>query len=220
MEITYLGHSAFKLRGKKTTLVTDPYASSVGFDMPKVSADIISVSHQHEDHNAIKKVNGSSRTQEPYVITAPGEYEVSGVGVFGWQTYHDSVSGEERGKNTVYVIHIDGLRICHLGDLGHTLSDSQIQQIGEVDILLIPVGGHYTIDAKQAVEVIKELQPSIVIPMHYQTPKHDSKIFAQVAPLAPFLTEMGVEEKIEAKDKLVINFTDLPEETTVEVLKN
>lgn len=220
MDITYLGHSAFKLRGKIATVVTDPYSSTVGFDLPKVSADIVTISHQHDDHNAFEKISGTSRRPEPYVIQAPGEYEVSGVGVFGWQTYHDDKEGKERGKNTIYIIHLDGLRICHLGDLGHVLSESQIHQIGEIDVLLIPVGGFYTINAKQAVEVVKSLQPSLVVPMHFQTPKHNSELFAQVAPVTLFLTEMGIEEPLEAQEKLVITPADLPEETVVNLLQS
>jgi L-ascorbate metabolism protein UlaG (beta-lactamase superfamily) len=219
MDITYLGHSAFKLRGKIASVVTDPYTSVVGFDLPKVSADIVTVSHQHEDHNASTKVSGTSRRPEPYVIQAPGEYEVCGVGVFGWQTFHDDKEGKERGKNTVYIIHLDGLKICHLGDLGHALSESQIHQIGEINVLLIPVGGFYTINAKQAVEVTKALQPSIVIPMHYQTPKHNSEAFAQVAPVTQFLTEMGIEEPLESQEKLTLTPSDLPEETVVTLLQ-
>lgn len=220
MDITYLGHSAFKLRGKIATVVTDPYSSTVGFDLPKVSADIVTISHQHDDHNAFEKISGTSRRPEPYVIQAPGEYEVSGVGVFGWQTYHDDKEGKERGKNTIYIIHLDGLRICHLGDLGHVLSESQIHQIGEIDVLLIPVGGFYTINAKQAVEVVKSLQPSIVVPMHFQTPKHNSDRFAQVAPVTQFLTEMGIEEPLETQEKLVLTPSDLPEETVVNLLQS
>lgn len=220
MDITYLGHSAFKLRGKIATVVTDPYSSTVGFDLPKVSADIVTISHQHDDHNAFEKIGGTSRRPEPYVIQAPGEYEVSGVGVFGWQTFHDDKEGKERGKNTIYIIHLDGLRICHLGDLGHVLSESQIHQIGEIDVLLIPVGGFYTINAKQAVEVVKSLQPSIVVPMHFQTPKHNSELFAQVASVTQFLTEMGIEEPLETQEKLVLTPSDLPEETVVNLLQS
>ncbi len=218
MDITYLGHSAFKLRGKIATVIADPFGSSVGFDMPKSSADMVTVSHQHEDHNAIEKVSGTARRPQPYLIQAPGEYEVNGVGVFGWQTFHDDQEGALRGKNTIYIIHLDGLKICHLGDLGHILSEAQVHQIGEIDVLLIPVGGFYTINAKQAVAVIKELQPSIVVPMHYQTPKHNKETFNQVAPVSQFLTEMGLEESIEMQEKLVLTAAELPEETVVSVL--
>lgn len=219
MDISYLGHSSFKLRGKIATVITDPYAPSVGFDMPKSSADIVTVSHQHEDHNAIEKVSGTTRRLQPYLIQAPGEYEVSGVGVFGWQTFHDDQEGKQRGKNTIYIIHLDGLKICHLGDLGHILTEAHVHQIGEIDVLLVPVGGFYTINAKQAVAVIKELQPSIVVPMHYQTPKHNKETFKDVAPVSQFLTEMGLEESIETQEKLVLTAADLPEETVVSVLQ-
>ena len=123
MEITYLGHSAFKIKGKSATIVTDPYDKGVGFTMPKVSADIVTLSHKHEDHSAANKVSGTARRDEPYVIEAPGEYEVNGIGVFGWGSFHDDKKGEERGKNTIYTYMVDGIRLGHLGDLGHEIDD-------------------------------------------------------------------------------------------------
>jgi len=220
MDISYLGHSSFKLKGKNAAVITDPYdKSSTGFSMPSSSADIVTISHDHKDHNAASSISGTARRPQPYIINAPGEYEVSGVGVFGWRTYHDDKKGEERGKNTLYSIHMDGFRIVHLGDLGHMLSEEEAENIGEVDILMVPVGGHYTIDAATAVKIITMLQPSIVIPMHYKTASHNPEIFAEISELDSFIKEMGL-EGIEAQDKLKITETDLPEEVEVVVLKS
>lgn len=218
MDITYLGHSAFKLRGKEATVVTDPYDKKmVGFAMPTVSADVITVSHNHADHNAVSQVTGTARRKEPYVITAPGEYEASGVGVFGWGSYHDSSSGSERGKNTIYSIIVDGVRVVHLGDLGEVVTDEQVDGLGEVDVLLLPVGGVYTIDAKQAVAVIEKLSPSIVIPMHYRTPEHSAQ-FADLAEVGDFLQLMGV-TGMEPQEKLKVNAEALPEQTEIVLMK-
>ena len=218
MHITYLGHSAFKLRGKLATVVTDPYGKSIGWTMKKQSADIVTISHQHEDHNAADRIEGTSRRPDPYVISAPGEYEISEVGVFGWSSYHDAKDGEDRGRNTIYNIHMEGVRIAHLGDLGHILSDELVENVGEVDVLLVPVGGIYTVDAEQAGDVVNQLQPSIVIPMHYKTDNHDQKVFGKMDGVEVFLKEMGI-EGIEARDKISVSENDLPEITEVVVLK-
>jgi L-ascorbate metabolism protein UlaG (beta-lactamase superfamily) len=219
MDITYLGHSCFKLRGKNSTVITDPYPDSIGLKLPSMSADIVTVSHtQHDDHDAIDKVSGTARRQDPFVISAPGEYEIGGVSVFSVNTYHDNKQGEDRGKNTAYLIHIDDVRIAHLGDLGHELSDKQVEELGEVDVLLCPVGGVYTIDAKEAVKVINSIQPGIVIPMHFKTKDHKQNVFGKIAPLSDFLTEIGASE-VEPQDKLTVSSTSLPEETEVVVLK-
>lgn len=218
MDITYLGHSAFKLRGKDATVVTDPFdKKAVGFAMSAVSADVITVSHNHPDHNAVAQVSGTARRKEPYIISAPGEYEASGIGVFGWGSYHDSFQGKERGKNTIYSIIVDGVRVVHLGDLGEIVTDNQVDGLGEVDVLLLPVGGFYTIDAKQAVAVMEKLSPSIVIPMHYRTPEHN-ETFAQMAGVEDFLQLMGV-AGIETQDKLKVTADSLPEQATVVLLK-
>jgi L-ascorbate metabolism protein UlaG (beta-lactamase superfamily) len=216
MEITYLGHSAFKLKGKDGTVVTDPFADSIGLSLPSISADIITVSHQHDDHNAVKKMNGTARRSEPFIVEYPGEYEVGGISVFGVQTFHDDKQGQDRGVNTVYTIVIDDIRICHLGDLGHELSASQLEQIGVVDVLLCPVGGHFTIDSKKAVTVIQSIEPSYIIPMHFQTSKH-SETFAEVQPLEVFLKEYGIQPV--AQPKLVVEKLKLPEETELVVLE-
>lgn len=215
MEITYLGHSAFKLKGKNGTVVTDPFGDKVGLSFPNVSADIITVSHQHGDHNAVERIKGTARRAEPFVVAYPGEYEVGGISIFGVKTFHDGAKGEERGVNTVFTIVIDELRICHLGDLGHELTASQVDEIGIVDVLICPVGGHFTIDPKQAVNTVQQIEPSYVIPMHYKTDKH-TEGFAEVQPLEAFLKEYGVHPT--PQPKLVVEKLKLPEETELVVL--
>jgi len=217
MIITYHGHSSFKLKGKDGSVVTDPFHSYVGFDFPKASADIITISHDHEDHNQVGRVGKTVRRDKPFIITTPGEYEVGGISVFGVKTFHDQIEGAERGTNIVFTILLDDLRVCHLGDLGHELSPEQITKIGSVDVLLCPVGGVFTIDPKTAVKTIKALEPSIVIPMHYKTSAHDEKVFGEMSTLEEFLKEYGVE--VEAEEKLNVDKSRLPEETEVVVLR-
>lgn len=213
MTITYHGHSTFKLKGKRGTVVTDPYNKSVGFELPTMSADIVTVSHEHDDHNNADAVRGTSRRDQPFVIRKPGEYEVGGISVFGVGAYHDSHKGEERGASTIYTILLDELRVCHLGDLGHELTQQHIDAIGVVDVLLIPVGGKYTITAGQAVKVIRSLEPSIVIPMHYKTEAHDQATYGEMTTQEDFLKEYGVDVQPEAK--LEVEYGRLPEETEV-----
>lgn len=213
MEITFLGHASFKLKGKKTTVVTDPYDGSVvGLKFPKVDADLVTISHDHADHNASKAVGGN-----PFVIHGPGEYEVAGVGVIGISTYHDSNKGSDRGVNTVYSLQIDGLRIVHAGDLGHMLTDKQIEELGECDILIVPVGGHYTIDAKQAQELVQEIEPSIVIPMHYQVGGLKEELKSVLSPVETF-TKLFSMETVTPQPKLIVTKDKLPETMQLVVL--
>lgn len=220
MDITYLGHASFKLRGKTGAVVTDPFDSKfIGFEFPKVSADIVTVSHNHRDHNNIKAISGTARRPEPFVINAPGEYELQDISIFGYSSFHDNKKGTERGKNTIMVIVIDGIRIAHLGDLGHVLSDDQVEKLGSIDVLLIPVGGEFTIGPKSASEIIQAMEPSIVVPMHYKTSEHKPDEFAKLFFLDAFLKEMG-KEGIEPIEKLVLTPGSLPEEMEIVVLKS
>lgn len=217
MDITYLGHASFKLRGKTASVVVDPFdPGMVGLPYPKVSAEIVVASHDHRDHNAVERVSGTAGRAEPFVISAPGEYEVSGVSVFGFRTWHDKKEGAERGKNMVSVIHIDEVVVAHLGDLGHTLSDKLIEDMNEVDVLLVPVGGAYTINASEAVQVVEQIEPSIVIPMHYKA-SGMKKGFDELANVEAFLKEIG-EEGARREAKLTVTKADLPEEREVVVL--
>lgn len=215
MEITYLGHSSFKLRGKNVTVVTDPYDSDmVGIKFPRhTSADIVTVSHDHADHNAVNVLEGS-----PFIVRGPGEYEIKGVSIIGVAAYHDNEKGAKRGRNTLYNIHIDGISIAHLGDLGHELTSSEVEALGNVDILLIPVGGTFTIDAETAAKVVAEIDPKIVIPMHYGRPELNPKTFGDLLTVGAFLKEMG-KETIIPQSKLAISKDKLPQELQVVVLQ-
>jgi L-ascorbate metabolism protein UlaG (beta-lactamase superfamily) len=214
MEIQYLGHSCFRIKGKDACLLTDPYSPEIGLKLPKTSADILTVSHAHFDHNNIAVVGGTSKRPQPFIVSGPGEYEISGVFIYGLPSFHDRFKGTKRGSNTIYVITMDEIRLAHLGDLGHSLNDEQLEELNGVDILFIPVGGTYTLDAAGAVEVIGQIEPRIVIPMHYKIPG----VKLDIAPVEEFLKEIGVEEA-KPVDKLIINKEKLPEERQVVVLK-
>jgi L-ascorbate metabolism protein UlaG (beta-lactamase superfamily) len=200
MEITWLGYSCFRLKGKQTTVVTDPFPPDLGYSLGKLTADIVTISHQHPGHSYIEGVGG-----EPKVLTGPGEYEISGIITLGLQTYHDTEQGTLRGKNIIFVFEIDDVVVCHLGDLGHTLTTEQIAKIDSTDVLLVPVGGVSTIDAAHAAEIVRRLEPKIVIPMHYKT----LVLKRELAPVDRFLKEMGVKEAI-PQPKLVVNKASLP----------
>ncbi len=216
MEITYLGHSCFKIKGKEGTVVFDPLDASVGFAMSNVSADVVTTSHDHPDHNAVTKVKGTARRDKPFIVDAPGEYEVGGISIFGVPTFHDENQGVERGRNIVFTIFMDQVRVCHLGDLGHELTDKQKTEIGSVDVLLIPVGGIFTINPEQAVKTINELNPSYVIPMHYRTDEHHEN-FNELKTVQDFLNEYGIVKK--PIKSLVVEADKKPEETEVVVLE-
>jgi L-ascorbate metabolism protein UlaG (beta-lactamase superfamily) len=216
MIITYHGHSCFKLKGKRGTVITDPYDAYVGFSPSGLTADIVTVSHQHKDHNAVDKVKGTEAHPKPFLIDCPGEYEVGGISVFGERMYHDASQGVERGENTVFTILLDELRVCHLGDLGHALTEEQVEKIGLVDVLFIPVGGVFTLNPEQAIEAIRKIEPSIIIPMHYRTPEHDLNVFGDLKQITDFTKEYGIEPA--AVPKLVVEKDRLPEETELVIL--
>jgi len=203
-----LGLSCFRIRGSQAVIITDPFPPGNGYTLGKQTADIVTVSHQHLSHSYVDGVTGEHR-----LVKGPGEYEISGVLILGIAAYHDSVKGQSRGKNTIYLMEVDGINVCHLGDIGHVLSDGQIEEIGNVDILLVPVGGVNTINAAMAAEVIRKLEPKVVIPMHYKTEKTDRDL----EPVENFLKEMG-QGQIEPRPKLTISKSNLPISTQVVVL--
>lgn len=219
MEIKFLGQSCFRLKGKQITVVTDPYdPKAVGLSLPKLSAQVITVSHDHQDHNNVKAVQGTKDRAKPFVVQAPGEYEIGGVHVTGIKSYHDGKQGKERGKNVAYLIEVDGVKVAHLGDLGHLPDEHFLSELNTPDVLLIPVGGEYTLGPKEAVELITKLEPKMVIPMHYRLPGLTADLAQKLQPVEAFLKEMGVEQP-EETDKLNVSTDGLSEETQVIVLK-
>lgn len=163
MKLQWLGHSGFRIVGSKV-IVTDPY-DGIGISFPSVKADIVTISHAHRDHSATDKVAG-----EPALVDDAGEHRIGDVHVTGFSTYHDPEQGAQRGKNLIFLIEMDGMRIVHMGDLGVMPNDDILTALGKVDVLLIPVGGNYTLDAEQAAQVVQRIRPSTVVPMHYKTP--------------------------------------------------
>ena len=213
MEIKYFGQSSFFIKTKDGRLVTDPFdGEMVGFKYPKVEADIVTVSHQHKDHNQIAQIDGN-----PLIIELPGEYEKNGIRIFGYSSYHDKQKGAQRGLNTLFKIEAEGVSVLHCGDLGMVLDDSFIDTIGAVDILLVPVGGFYTIDQSEAVELVKKFEPSIVVPMHYRTVKHSIANFGEVAPVDDFVKKMGL-SSVAPIPKLVVKSEGFEDEMKVVVL--
>ncbi|PIS09068.1 lactamase [Candidatus Beckwithbacteria bacterium CG10_big_fil_rev_8_21_14_0_10_34_10] len=212
MQINYLGHSCFKIKTQNAVLICDPYDSYIGFKMPKVEAQIVTISHEHKDHNCLKEISGN-----PFVIRAPGEYEIADVSIHGLSSYHDEVKGKKRGKNTIYTIRAEDISLCHLGDLGEKLNDKQLEEINGIDVLFIPVGGTYTLGPKRAIEVINQVEPRIVIPMHFKAPSLDKKIFDQLSTLDDFLKEAGALEA-RKEERLTLTKTSLPEEREITVL--
>jgi L-ascorbate metabolism protein UlaG (beta-lactamase superfamily) len=166
MKIKWFGHSCFFMTSSNgARVLMDPFDASVGYKVPKVEADVVTTSHNHYDHNNLEAAKG-----EYIHLDAPGHFVVKDIEITGISTYHDKEYGKKRGSNVVFVFGIDGLKVCHLGDLGHILQDEQIKAIGQVDILLLPVGGTYTIDYMEAAELVRLMDPKLVIPMHYKTP--------------------------------------------------
>lgn len=208
MEISWLGYSCFRLKGKSATVITDPYPPGLGYNPGKLEASIVTVSHNHPDHSYVQDIGGS-----PKFIFRPGEYEISGVLIIGMSTFHDDENGLTQGKNTVYAIEVDDVTVCHLGDLGHPLSTKQIEDLGTVDVLLVPVGGGTTINASQAAALVRSLEPKIVIPMHYKT----LTLTKELESADKFLKEMGVKEAIPVP-KLVVTRANLPLTTQVMLL--
>lgn len=210
--IKWLGHSSFLIyQHDGPRIVTDPFDSTVGYPAPDESADICMVSHDHFDHNCVSVVGGN-----PEVVKGAGEKEVKGLKFKGVASFHDEKGGSERGANTIWTFELGGIRFAHVGDLGIDLDDSQKQQIGAVDILFVPTGGFYTIDAATATKVAEALKPKVAIPMHYKT-----QFLGDNFPLS------GVDEFLRGKESVVkvgdnsVSFTKekLPEKTTVYVLQ-
>lgn len=213
MNIIWHGQACFTLQSQEQKVVIDPFDKSIGLKVPNLEASLVLVTHPHKDHNFVSSVLG-----DPFIIDGPGEYEHQGIRVFGIDSYHDNKEGSERGMNTIYSIEFENLKIVHLGDLGQAqLTESQVTQLANVDVLMVPVGGVYTIDGKDAVSIVNQIQPRMVIPMHYKLPS--LKIDLQDA--SSFLEGMGAKD-VSAQDKLSVKKKALSEEearTEVVLLK-
>jgi len=209
MNINWYGQSCFQIssnQGKINHLSTliDPFEESIGLQLPrKLEADVVLITHNHLDHNNVKAVSG-----QPFIASGPGEYDVKGIFIQGIPAFHDNVQGKERGRTTIYTIEAEEIKLCHLGDLGQKeLTAEQLDKIGDVDILMIPIGGFFTINAQEAVKIMAQIEPKIIIPMHYKIPNLNIKLDG----LDKFLKIVGV-KKIEPLSKLFIKEKDLPKE--------
>ena len=207
MDITWLGHSCFRIKGKEVNLITDPYDATLGYSWPKPSANIVTITHAHPGHSNAAGVEGI-----PKVVNRPGEYEIKNVFIIGFPTFHDAAQGANRGRNIIYMMEMEDMRLCHLGDIGHTPSPKQIEELSGIDVLFAPVGGVSTIDAKTAAEIVRLLSPKIVIPMHYQT-----DVTNWLEPLEKFTQGMGLRE-IVPQPKLTVTKSNVPPETRVVIL--
>lgn len=195
MNISWYGHSCFKIQtkakrgGEEVTIITDPFDKSIGLRRPQGQANIVTISHDHGDHSDTELLKGDF-----FVANSPGEFSIQGVTIEGIDSFHDKEEGALRGRNTIFVFESEDMRVCHLGDLGHELTDSQVDAIGDIDILMIPVGGTYTLDAKEAKKVVGQIEPKIIIPMHYKV----DGLTLDVTDETDFCNELGAT----IKDKL------------------
>lgn len=216
MKIKWLGHASFLIEaGDGKRIITDPYepgsyGGAVGYKKIEESADIVTVSHEHEDHNCCKDMKGS-----PEIVKGTGEKAIKGIKISGVPSYHDSSGGSERGENTIFSFEIDGMKVCHLGDLGHLLSDEDSSKIGDVDVLLIPVGGFYTIDAAEATKVVGKLNPKVVVPMHYKT----EVLGFDIAGVDNFLADKKNVKRLDSSE-IELKKESLPAESEIVVLKH
>lgn len=204
MTISWFGQSCFRLEGKEVSLLIDPFSKEIGLRPPKIKDQIVLITHEHYDHNNLDEAD-----KETMIVRNPGEYESKGVFIQGISSFHDKAQGAERGTNTIYLIKMEDMTICHLGDLGQEkLEDQQVDLIGEVDVLIVPVGGKYTLNFKEAVGVVGQIEPKVIIPMHYQVPG----LNIDIEPADKFVKEMGLTP--ETIDKFKITKKLLPQEET------
>jgi len=208
LDITWLGHSCFRIKGKEVTVITDPCHPSLGYSLSRLQANIVTLSHFHPGHSYTQAVTGEFK-----VIKGPGEYELKETFITGIATWHDADQGQKLGKNTVYLLELDSITLCHLGDLGHLPDSELIEDMGDIDVLFLPVGGISTIGGSTAAEIVRRLTPKVAIPMHYKTPA----LKKELEPVDKFLKEAGVKEKV-SQPKLSVSRSNLPTSTQVIVL--
>ena len=216
MRVKWLGHSSFLLTSDKgTRIITDPYKAGGGLKYGEINeaAEVVLISHEHGDHNNPSSVKGS-----PQVFKGPGVKEAKGIKFTGIPAFHDEVGGSKRGSDTIFVFELDGLRICHLGDLGHELDSVQVKQIGTIDILLVPIGGFYTFEPDVATKVVNKLAPRVIIPMHFKTPGVDTATFGAIVGPDDFLKgKSGVDKRNSSEAEF--QTTKLPAAAQIVVLK-
>jgi L-ascorbate metabolism protein UlaG (beta-lactamase superfamily) len=223
MEIIWHGHSFFEIQGKtaqgKIVVAVDPFDKKIGLKPKRTKAHILLLTHYHYDHSNKEVVTGipSKDRKDLFLIDEPGEYEVKGVKIRGIPSFHDKVQGKERGENTIFVIEIEGIKVCHMGDFGEAeLSNEQAKEIVGVDVLLIPVGGKFTISGKEAARIVSQIEPKIVVPMHYKTKETNLDIDNENS----FLNFIGLKEKEKIqKLKIQKNEIERQEGTQVIVMK-
>ncbi len=213
MDISYLGHACFSIKSKQTRILIDPFdPKMVGIPLPIQEVDVVLVSHPHPDHSFVERARGFRK-----VISFPGEYEIGGVSIFGYSTFHDKKGGEERGKNTIYLIEAEGIKVLHLGDLGHVISDKLVEEIGEINVLMTPVGDKYSLGPKEAVEMVKLIEPQIVIPMHFYFDGINKEYFEGLLPVEEFLKESAL--PVERMTKLSLKLENLGEDQKIFLLE-
>ena len=205
MEINWYGHACFRLKDRNITVVCDPYDKNIGLALPRLKADVVTVSHDAPGHSFVDGVK-----EYRQVFAGPGEYEIEGVFITGIATFHGKNADGEAEPNTIFLFEFPDLTVCHLGDLGHALTEAQVEAMPDINVLIIPVGGRHTLDATLAAEVISIIEPAIVIPMHYQM----EGTAGHLDPVERFLKEMGIPAP-EPISVLKISKTQLPEETQV-----
>jgi L-ascorbate metabolism protein UlaG (beta-lactamase superfamily) len=208
MEISWLGHSCFVIKGREGVIITDPYSPGLGYSLGQPKADIVTLSHFHPGHSYIEGL-----ANNPRQVKGPGEYELGGIFISGIATFHDNEKGRVRGKNTIYLIEMEDMALCHLGDLGHPLASQLVEELGIVDILFLPVGGISTLPISTAVEIVRQLNPHIVIPMHYKTPP----LTRDLEPVDKFFEKMGI-TPADIKPKLSISQSSMPTSTQIVTL--
>lgn len=195
MKITWYGHSSFLIEDSKgRKLLTDPFDSSIGYNLYDEDADVVTISHHHFDHDYTENIKGN-----PIICDKVGNFNYADIPINGFPTFHDNVRGAKRGQNTIYTWEMDGFRLCHLGDLGHPLVDDDLDKIGKIDVLFIPVGGNYTLDGSEASDVAKAVGSHIIIPMHYKTPQ----LSIPLAGVESFITEMKNGDNINSSSILI-----------------
>ncbi len=215
MDITWYGLSCFRIREGGATVICDPYDKAIGLTLPKIRADIVTVSHEVPGHSAAERVQG-----EPKILRGPGEYEVDNVFISGMATYHRKQKGDLPERTVAYFLEFGDLTVGHLGDIGEVPKQSEIEDlnIGEVDVLIVPVGGNNTLDSARAIEVIVMLEPRLVIPMHYRHEGLEPLLANNLDPVEKFLKEFGVSAP-DPQEIIKISKSSLPDETQVALLK-